>query len=192
MKLLQFVAVFAGRRRDFEFALAIHTAVGVDEANSKLATISERVKAMEQLFREFVTPQQESLATMVEQLGGDSALKDESKMRKLASAEYALTTHSHIANEQVEEEPAGAGIRHGRGRPFNFFELCQEIQDVPDNAIEKNAEVFNHKFDIQRRQIMDEIARTVSREGDRIISSVTAGPHDRIFDKVWQKSPTFA
>ncbi|KAF9644578.1 hypothetical protein BDM02DRAFT_3074100, partial [Thelephora ganbajun] len=60
--------------------------------------------------------------------------------------------------------------------------LQQEINSDPDEAIEKNAEFFDRKFDIQRRQIVEDIARTVNREGDRIISAVTAGPHDRIVD----------
>jgi hypothetical protein len=84
-----------------------------------------------------------------------------------------------------------AGTQYGpesrrapEGRPFGFYELQQEVKSDPEEAIEKNAEIFNRKFDIQRRQIVEDIARAVNREGDRIISAVTAGPHDRIFDPV--------
>jgi hypothetical protein len=41
-RLVQFVATFTKRRNEFEFALTIHIAVGVDEANIKLATVDER------------------------------------------------------------------------------------------------------------------------------------------------------
>lgn len=38
---MEFVATFMKRRNQFEFALSIHTALGVDEANLKLATVDE-------------------------------------------------------------------------------------------------------------------------------------------------------
>ena len=45
---MEFVGVFTGRRKEFEFALAIHTAVGVDEANVKLDTVDERTAELNQ------------------------------------------------------------------------------------------------------------------------------------------------
>ena len=127
---------------------------------------------MLQLFQDFTTPDQRKLAAMVEKLGGDAALDNEQAMKELADAEYAVTA------------PSGADTRHGGNRRSNATELQHEIKGDPAEAIEQNAEFFNRKFDIQRRQIMEDIARTVGREGDRIISAVTAGPHDRIVDPV--------
>ena len=126
-----------------------------------------------QLFQDFVTPQQRKLAVMVERMGGESALQNERAMRELSGAESALA-----AQAGSEGRPAG-------GRPFDFIELQQEIMGDPGEAIRKNADFFNRKFDIQRRHIVEDIAREVNREGDRIISAVTAGPHDRIVDPVW-------
>ena len=42
MDLLAFVDLFATRRRDFEFELAIHTNRGVDNANVKIDAITEQ------------------------------------------------------------------------------------------------------------------------------------------------------
>jgi len=131
-----------------------------------------RMDIMLQLFQEFVTPEQKKLAVMVEKMGGDAALENEQSMRELADAELAFVA------------PTGSNSRHGGGRPFDVVELQHEIKGNPDEAIEKNAEFFNRKFDIQRRQIVEDIERMVNREGDRIISVVTAGPHDRIVDPV--------
>lgn len=47
-RLVDFVATFAKRRNEFEFALTIHTANGVDEANLKLATVDERAAELNQ------------------------------------------------------------------------------------------------------------------------------------------------
>lgn len=41
-RLVEFVGVFADRRKEFEFALCIHTAVGVDAANLALNTLGEQ------------------------------------------------------------------------------------------------------------------------------------------------------
>ena len=41
-RLLEFVGVFTGRRKEFAFVLAIHTAVRVDESNAKSNTADER------------------------------------------------------------------------------------------------------------------------------------------------------
>jgi hypothetical protein len=47
-RLVEFVATFTKRRNEFEFALTIHTAVGVDEANLKLNTVDERTADLNQ------------------------------------------------------------------------------------------------------------------------------------------------
>ena len=127
---------------------------------------------MLQLFQDFVTPEQKKLAVMVKERGGAAALESEQVIKELADAELALTA------------PSGSDNRHGGGHTFDFVELQHEIKDDPNDAIEKNAEFFNRKWDIQRRQIVEDIARAVNREGDRIISAVTGGPHDRIVDPV--------
>ena len=127
---------------------------------------------MVQLFQEFVTPEQKKLVAMVEERGGVEVLKNEQAMKELVEAEPALTV------------PSGSDGRCDGDRPFDIVELQNEVDGDPDEAIEKNAEFFGRKFDIQTRQIEESIARAVGREGDRIISAVTAGPHDRIVDQV--------
>ena len=47
-RLVEFVATFTKRRNEIEFSLTIHTAVGVDEANLKLATVDERTAELNQ------------------------------------------------------------------------------------------------------------------------------------------------
>ena len=129
---------------------------------------------MIEMFQKFVTPEQRQLAFLVEQKGGDAIIDNEQVMKELSDAEASIS--------------APAGIeRHGPAKKFEIVDLAEirrEIRDDPAVAIEKNAEAFNRKFDIQRRQIQEDIERAVSREGDRIISAVTAGPHERVLDQV--------
>ena len=123
---------------------------------------------MLQLFQKLLTPEQKKLADIVQKKGGNAVLEDEHALEELAAVEASLSP------------PSG---RIGAGR-FDFSEIRYEIDEDPANAIEKNAESFGRKFDIQRRQIEEDVARAMRREGDRIISAVTAGPHDRIVDPV--------
>ena len=127
-----------------------------------------RMEVMLQMFQKLLTPEQKELADLVEKRGGNAILDDEHAMRELSAAEASL---------------APASGRHENDR-FDLAEIQHEIRDDPTDAIQKNAEFFNRKFDMQRRQIEEDVARAVRREGDRIITAVTAGPHDRIVDPV--------
>ena len=133
-----------------------------------------RMEVMLQMFQTLLTPEQKKLADMIEKDGGNAVLDDENVMKKLVAAEASLS-------------PASGRLDSGR---FDLAEIQHEIKDDPTDAIEKNAEFFNRKFDMQRRQIEEDIARTVRREGDRIITAVMAGPHDRIVDPV-RPAPAF-
>ena len=62
--------------------------------------------------------------------------------------------------------------------------LQEELADTPAVAIRKNAEVFERRFKIMEGNIANEMRKIVGREGDRIVSTVLAGPHERILDPV--------
>ena len=121
---------------------------------------------MMKLFQEFVTPQQKTLAARVGTMDEKAALEDEQTMKELAEEESALQGQS-------------GGIR-----PFDLVELQQEIRGDPEKAIRTNAELFDRKFEIQRRQLAEDFTRAFKREGDRMIKEITSGPHDRIVDRV--------
>jgi len=133
-----------------------------------MADVGRRMEVMLQMFQTLLTPEQKKLADMVEKKGGNAVLDNEGVMKELVAVEVSLSS---------------ASGRHSNER-FDLAEIQHEITDDPTGAIEKNAESFNRKFDMQRRQIQEDIARAVRREGDRIITAVTAGPHDRIVDPV--------
>lgn len=49
-RLLEFVDIFTKRREEFEFALTIHTTIGVDTANLKLDTVNQRTAELTQRY----------------------------------------------------------------------------------------------------------------------------------------------
>jgi hypothetical protein len=50
MKLLDFVELFAKRRKEFEFELTMHTSQGIDKANVKLDAIGNATMELKEQF----------------------------------------------------------------------------------------------------------------------------------------------
>ena len=127
---------------------------------------------MMEMFREkFVTPEQRQLAALVKQKGGDAALRNEQAMKELVVKEALISAST--GSEMLRFT-----------REFDLMEIQREIQGDPTEAIEKNEESFLGKFRVQIRQIQEDVERAVRQQGDRIISAVTGGPHERIVDPV--------
>lgn len=178
-KLVKFAGLFTKRRSEFEFAMSIHTAVGVDAANRTLASVDETTRAMEQkmdimmqMFQKLVSPEQKEMLVLVQQKGGaDAVQNDENSLKELGDYERASTS----AN-------ATSASPRSAMSSSDFDDLKEDLHTDPDEAIKNNFTVFSRKFEMQKRQIVEELTRVVRREGDRIISAVTSGPHDRIID----------
>ncbi|KAJ7188394.1 hypothetical protein C8R46DRAFT_19344 [Mycena filopes] len=189
-KLVKFAAVFVKRRSEFEFALAIHTAVGVDQANQTLGSVdkttqemNEKMDMMMKMFQQFVAPEQKELMRVVEQKGGLQACQENDKILK------ELSDLEAKASTSVGGGPQSA---KAAGKTSSSLEdLKDDLMVDPEVAMEKNLTVFSRKFEVQKRQIVDELTKVIEREGDRVISAVTAGPHDKIIDpdvhKIWKE-----
>ncbi|KAJ7115464.1 hypothetical protein C8R44DRAFT_880758 [Mycena epipterygia] len=180
-KLVSFVEIFTKRRSEFEFALSMHTALGVDAANKTLSTVDQttqevnaKMDMMLKMFQQFVTPAQTEMSRMIEQRGGPACLDNDKALRELN-----------------EFEAKSSGPAKKKGKSFDLEDLKEDLHSDPDAAMERNMAKFNRKLDAQTRQILDEVDRLVKREGDRVISAVNAGPHDRIIDPdvhiVWKE-----
>lgn len=161
--------------------MSIHTAVGVDAANRTLASVDDTTRAMEQkmdlmmqMFQKLVSPEQKDMLILVQQKGGTEAVQNnEDALKELGDYERAS------ASAGASSTPLRSGMSSS-----DFEDLKEDLHTDPDDAIKDNMTVFSRKFEIQKRQIVEELTRVVRREGDRIISAVTSGPHDRIIDPV--------
>ncbi|KAI8974013.1 hypothetical protein BD414DRAFT_539931 [Trametes punicea] len=76
------------------------------------------------------------------------------------------------------------------GKAVEVDQLMQDLADEPAVAIRKNLLWFERRFAMQQRMFIQEMKRVVVHESDRVISSVLAGPHERILDRdlssIWQ------
>nr|GAT60452.1 predicted protein [Mycena chlorophos] len=190
-QLAGFAGKFTKRRSEFEFALSIHTALGVDAANRTLSSVDKATQEMNQkmdlmmkMFQQMVDPQQKEMLRLVEQKGGVQACQDNDKALK------------ELCDLEAKSGPAtGAALsssKSGGTKSTNSVEdLKDELMVDPEAAMEKNLTVFSRKFEVQKRQIVDELTKVVEREGDRVISAITAGPHDKLIDpdlhKIWKE-----
>ncbi len=181
-KLKEFIALFAKRRRDFTFALSIHVGVGVDDANRKLNEVDAKINMLLAIFSKFASPEQQELAVLVQKKGGAKAVMGDDN-----ALEELLNVRPATALDQPKTSSGRDGAERSNGHWSDGDDLAavkQELFDSPELAIKKNLEVFERKFDLQHKALMDNLGRMVHREGDRVIDAVAAGPHDRILDPV--------
>ncbi|KAI0766998.1 hypothetical protein C8Q74DRAFT_1369868 [Fomes fomentarius] len=100
------------------------------------------------------------------------------------SGPYLLPGATHTT--QVE-------FGQGRAAELDIAEIQLLKTDLLENintAIQKNFETFERKYEILKGEMIDEMRRIAVHEGDRVISSVLAGPHERIIDpdlyEIWK------
>ncbi|KAJ6588495.1 hypothetical protein B0H19DRAFT_978427 [Mycena capillaripes] len=174
-KLVKFVGTFTKRRGEFEFALSIHTALGVDAANRAIGAVDQTTQEMNakmdmmmKMFQQFVSPEQKEMARLVEQRGGQAVLDDDKALKELNDLENKSSTNTAPGSKAPKST--------------DLDDLKDDLHIDPEEAMEQNMAKFTRKFEVQKRQIIDEMTRVIERQGDRIISAVTAGPHDKIID----------
>ncbi|TBU26461.1 hypothetical protein BD311DRAFT_779599 [Dichomitus squalens] len=169
-------AAFHKRRAEFEFALSMHTGLDI-EANAKLDEIEgtaqqtqDRLDDMLAYFHTALSPEYEDIAARVRGRGGLQAVMDNERLLRELIHEF----RGHVDGT--------LDIRGRQDVAFDMEELKLELREDIELAVERNAQTFSRKFEMQRQQIVDELARVVHREGDRVINAIPSRPHDRIID----------
>ncbi|KAF7319402.1 VPS13 domain-containing protein [Mycena chlorophos] len=182
-KLAAFSGEFTKRRDEFQLALSMHTALGVDAAVRGIDSLADSSKAIEakidmmmKLFAQMASPEQKELTRLA---GDQKGTPSDEVLKRLNEEENRLSGAQGNSKEQSATKDK------------QLADLKAELKTTADAAIAANMEVFDRKFEIQRRQIEEAVERAVKRQGDRIIGAVLAGPHDRIKDPnvhaVWQE-----
>jgi hypothetical protein len=196
-QLLDFARLFADRRNDFQFELAVNTSQGVNKTNTKLDGIEDgmselgkqfgnlrfcpnyalisgdRMNEIRTLFKQLVSPEQKRLSELVEEKGGVKAFMGNE--RAFLDLENAVRNDS--SQHSTSQAKPGDAL-------LDVESLKKDILEDPKAAAEKNWTVFNRKFEAQKNQIIDKLALIVRREGDRIIREVHGSAHERIRDQV--------
>jgi hypothetical protein len=131
------------------------------------------MEAMYYMFQKFMSPEQREVATFIESKGGRACIDNEESLKELIEYEAKVT-----GNDQEDYSV------HVLNDADDWKELKRELEEKPEVAIKKNSKLFKRKFEIQKKQVQEEVSKTVQREGDRIISALNAGPHEKLVDPV--------
>ena len=150
----------------------MHTNRGVANANQALSEIhTDLRRLMGLIFENLSTREEREISEFVSSKGGrDEVLKDDA-----------------LLGDLLRQQPEQATMKSRRSRESDDKSILDEVRKEAakdlEKVLEENRRTFEQKFDAQRLQI-EEVRDTVVKEGDRIITAITSGPHDRIVNKV--------
>ncbi len=136
------------------------------------------MNVMKTLFEELVSPEQKLLSDLVNSKGGIAALRNNDKM---------LLDIEKTANK-VSGLPSVGGRPTRQNKSTNadleIDSLRMDILEDPEVAAANNRAIASRKFEAQKNQIIDELARTVQRESDEVIRMLEGSAGERILDQV--------
>ncbi|KIJ42134.1 hypothetical protein M422DRAFT_254828 [Sphaerobolus stellatus SS14] len=192
----EFLRKFAQHRQDFEFALTIHIAGAVEESinyqqkhAAALAQLDDKLTSMSEMLRRFATPEETDIAMFIEKKGGVKTIAQQIKENNPKS-DAVLKELDEYENEKYNttQGTQGGKIRHPHD---SLEELRKEINIDQDQALKKNFESFQLKFEAQQKLFRDEVTQVVRKEGENIIRTLTAGSYSRILNEdvqaVWKE-----
>ncbi|KAH7099791.1 hypothetical protein BKA62DRAFT_831480 [Auriculariales sp. MPI-PUGE-AT-0066] len=173
-RLAAFSDEFAAHQKEFQFALSVHTALGVDQVQVTLNRFEASSKdghdafQMILLFRQLDSPKERELQKWISDKGGPKVISDNEKLFKELHAKM---------------KDSGAGLDKGKAESSEalMIQVRDEMRDDIDRALAKDRKHFDRKFDAVQVEII-ELQHVVHRSTDRVLSAIGAGPHDRIVD----------
>ncbi|KAF8843364.1 hypothetical protein BDN67DRAFT_924335 [Paxillus ammoniavirescens] len=202
-RLADFADVFVHRRQEIELSLAIHTTLGVDNANHTLSDLQDGLRKVHDkldmllLFKKLETPGAKEVAKFVaETKGGQAACTDNDDLlqRVIVLSRNARANAKDVKDGPPSLAPGIANKAIGKGSaldPHVLAAIRNELTEDIDKTLTNNMELFDRKLKVQQKQLMEQLDSVVHREGDRIITAVVSGSHDRLLDpdlhKLWKE-----
>ncbi|KAF9220899.1 hypothetical protein BS17DRAFT_820097 [Gyrodon lividus] len=193
-RLADFADTFVRRRQEIELALSIHTTLGVDSANHALSDLQDGLRSVHDkldmllMFKKLETPAAKEIAKFVaETKGGQAAFMENDDLLQRV---IVLGRNARMNVKDVKEGPPvlAPGIVNksiGKGStldPHVLVAVRNELIEDIDKTLSNNMELFDRKLKVQQKQLIEQLDSVVHREGDRIISAVVSGSHDRLLD----------
>lgn len=153
--------------------LTIHTNRGVAAANEILIGLRTDVNMlMKMVFENMRSKEETEITTFIATKGG---------------AEKVLGTDDLMA-ELIKRLENSASLT-GQSMPLKgedksmLEEVRRDLAKNLDDILQENRDIFAQKFQVQQVEL-EKLHHTVVKEGDRVISAIISGPHDRIVNKV--------
>ncbi|KAI0668784.1 hypothetical protein C8Q78DRAFT_1081152 [Trametes maxima] len=178
-KLHQYVKRFTKRRSDIELALAVHLGINIDIANRKLDTLDIKMDLVLDYLHRCTSPEEKEMSAFVQARGGQDAV--------LRNERFLL----ELSRRPSVSSPPGTDARWGgRQKTLDLHEFRAELSEDPEISIARNRDAFERKFEMQEREL-SRIQEIVHEENELVITSLSAGPHDKIRDNdihnIWRE-----
>ncbi|KAJ3891482.1 hypothetical protein GG344DRAFT_47310 [Lentinula edodes] len=181
-RLAGYIQTFVERRTELHTVLGMFTAHKIHSTFSLLENNQEVLKSINNSIQVIFerlrtqTPIEKQIWKLIESKGGlEKCTEDESALTELVKFDLYGCVGDRSWRD-AEQDPPGPPAHE-------VNQLKQELQLDVDDDLKKNMTVFKRKLDEQQRQLQ-QIENTVINQGDRVISVVREGPHDRIHDPV--------
>ncbi|KAI3602849.1 hypothetical protein WG66_011217 [Moniliophthora roreri] len=176
--------LFIQYREELLDALSLHTALGIDAANSKLDRQQEQLGRMENkldemlnFFRRLDTPQERDAREFIENIGGpEKCVDSDEHVTELMNLCGDGPSMARVSAADIEA--ALAGTKQA---------ILKELDEDLDNALQRHMQLFERKLDVQRQ----ELEETIKTSERNILAAMQAGAHERIRDEdlraVWKE-----
>lgn len=154
-----------------------------------------RIDQMLAAFQTLASPLMRKLSEMVKMEGGHKEVIEQ----LLCKFTNLVHQQRHIHQTFPEDAIKVVGVhKHGSRSSRSFvadgvvrIQAChlnilrQDLVELPDQTVNKMAETFNSKYNMQLKLLTEAVQPDiVHHEGDRIIDAVTAGPSNGLHDPV--------
>lgn len=180
-RLAAFGDEFVNHRKNLKLALSIHTALGVDTANTKLDSLSSQTESLQstmaEILRKLDTPREKATKEFIEEQGGPKAcLQDDQLVQKLIdlSGEGVSAITSRKTGDDAKDIEAARK------------QLARDFAEDLDKAFERNLTMFERKMEMQNKQMEAFFEDSLHNEGQLIIAALKAGSYDKIIDEDMQ------
>ncbi|KAA1470668.1 hypothetical protein DENSPDRAFT_798038 [Dentipellis sp. KUC8613] len=161
---------FATHAAKLQDDLSMYSSIGINSANKSLAVLSEKMdEVMATVFKTFQSAEERQIGALVASKGGPEKVAGDN-----AALEQLL-----LKQKELEDGP---GKKDHTGT-MTVGELRKDMRKDVEAVLSENSRTFNQKFELQQRQIAEEMKSAVFEARDDIIDAVLAGPYERVEDE---------
>jgi hypothetical protein len=169
-RLAGFAGEFTRLRSRFDSELTLHTAVGVHKIGENMDIVQMQQKKIIELLGKFGrmdSPDEKAMDKFIVDKGGRD---------KVLGSEELL--------KEVSKHELSRGNNDANGKPYTFEDLQDDLKADIDQLLEKNLERFSRKIKAQNERIAEKVTNEVIKSGERVLSRLERGPHERLRDHV--------
>lgn len=166
---------FISHKEGIHHDLQIHISSEITEANATLKIVNQNVSLMMSVvFEHMCTAEELDIASFVEEHKGiEAVVGNEQLLKQLMEKQQKRTERS--------------GDKSDKAQPLSLQDLQKELAKGVDEVLAENSKIFERNFAGLEISLKD-VKVTIHREGDRVIAeilaNISAGPHERIIDRV--------